>query len=51
MLLLESGQPLFGTDGVRGRANTELSAGLAFDLARAAGEGLRAVSLPVDEAC
>ena len=26
---------LFGTDGVRGRANTEISAQLAFDLGRA----------------
>ena len=33
-------QRLFGTDGVRGRANTELTAQLAFDLGRAAGEGL-----------
>ena len=31
---------LFGTDGVRGRANTELSPRLAFDLARAAGEAV-----------
>ncbi len=30
---------LFGTDGVRGRANTELTTELAADLARAAGEG------------
>lgn len=29
---------LFGTDGVRGRANVELTPELAFDLARAAGE-------------
>jgi phosphoglucosamine mutase len=35
-----SEQRLFGTDGVRGRANTELTAELAFDLARSAGEGL-----------
>lgn len=33
-------QRLFGTDGVRGRANSELTAQLAFDLGRAAGEGL-----------
>jgi phosphoglucosamine mutase len=31
---------LFGTDGVRGLANVELTPQLAFDLARAAGEGL-----------
>ncbi|MFO7699731.1 MAG: phosphoglucosamine mutase [Acidimicrobiia bacterium] len=31
---------LFGTDGVRGRANSELTPELAFDLARAAGEGI-----------
>ena len=30
---------LFGTDGVRGRANSFLTPELAFDLARAAGEG------------
>ncbi len=30
---------LFGTDGVRGHANTDLTSDLAFDLARAAGEG------------
>ncbi len=30
---------LFGTDGVRGRANTDLTVDLALDLARAAGEG------------
>ena len=30
---------LFGTDGVRGRANSELTPELAFELARAAGEG------------
>jgi len=30
---------LFGTDGVRGRANAELTPELAFGLARAAGEG------------
>ena len=33
-------QRLFGTDGVRGRANSELTPELAFDLARAAGEGV-----------
>lgn len=31
---------LFGTDGVRGRANSELTPELAFDLARAAGESI-----------
>jgi phosphoglucosamine mutase len=31
---------LFGTDGVRGRANSELTPELVFDLARAAGEGI-----------
>lgn len=30
---------LFGTDGVRGRANVDLTPRLVFDLARAAGEG------------
>jgi len=34
------GKRLFGTDGVRGRANTELTAQLALDLGRAAGEGM-----------
>ena len=33
-------QRLFGTDGVRGVANSELTPELAYDLARAAGEGL-----------
>lgn len=31
---------LFGTDGVRGQANSELTPQLAFNLARAAGEGV-----------
>lgn len=31
---------LFGTDGVRGRANSELTPELAYNLARAAGEGV-----------
>ncbi len=35
-----AGQRLFGTDGVRGKANVELTVDLASDLARAAGEGL-----------
>ncbi len=30
---------LFGTDGVRGVANDDITAELAFDLARAAGVG------------
>jgi phosphoglucosamine mutase len=34
-----SGGRMFGTDGVRGRANDVLTADLGFDLARAAGEG------------
>ncbi len=34
------GGSLFGTDGVRGVANTELTAQLAFTLAQAAGSGL-----------
>jgi phosphoglucosamine mutase len=34
-----SGAPLFGTDGVRGRANVELTPELAMGLARAAGDG------------
>ena len=33
-------QRLFGTDGVRGLANAELTPQLAFDLARAAGESI-----------
>ncbi len=33
------GARLFGTDGVRGRANVDLTPELALDLARAAGEG------------
>lgn len=33
-------QRLFGTDGVRGAANSELTPDLAFDLARAAGESV-----------
>jgi len=31
---------LFGTDGVRGRANSELTPEMAYNLARAAGEGV-----------
>ncbi len=36
---------LFGTDGVRGRANVDLTADLALGLARAAGEGRSGVAL------
>ncbi|MGD2051231.1 MAG: phosphoglucosamine mutase [Acidimicrobiia bacterium] len=36
---MESGQRLFGTDGVRGHANRDLTVDVATDLARAAGEG------------
>jgi phosphoglucosamine mutase len=36
---MESGQRLFGTDGVRGYANHDLTVDVAVDLARAAGEG------------
>jgi phosphoglucosamine mutase len=36
---MESGYRLFGTDGVRGHANRDLTIDLAIDLARAAGEG------------
>ncbi len=35
-----SERQLFGTDGVRGRANIELTPQLVFDLARAAGDGM-----------
>jgi len=35
--LLESGRPIFGTDGVRGEAGTELTAELVMDIGRAAG--------------
>ncbi|HEX9855473.1 MAG TPA: phosphoglucosamine mutase [Acidimicrobiia bacterium] len=37
--MVVDGGRLFGTDGVRGRANDVLTADLAFDLAKAAGEG------------
>ena len=33
-------QRLFGTDGVRGNANSDLTPDIAFDLARAAGESV-----------
>lgn len=37
--MAESAGRLFGTDGVRGKANVDLTAELAFNLGRAAGEG------------
>jgi phosphoglucosamine mutase len=37
--------PLFGTDGVRGRANVELTPELAMGLARAAADGRRGTAL------
>ncbi|MFZ0014463.1 MAG: phosphoglucosamine mutase, partial [Acidimicrobiia bacterium] len=39
--LLDDGKPIFGTDGVRGAAGSELSAELAMDIGRAAGAYLR----------
>lgn len=39
--LLDDGKPLFGTDGVRGVAGSELTADLAMDIGRAAGSHLR----------
>jgi phosphoglucosamine mutase len=39
--LLVDGKPIFGTDGVRGRAGSELSADLAMEIGRAAGSYLR----------
>jgi len=45
--LLENGGRLFGTDGIRGVANTELSADLAMALGRAAGESIRGGSVLV----
>lgn len=38
--MLKDGQRLFGTDGVRGVANLELTPDLAMAMARAAGEGI-----------
>lgn len=38
---LDDGKPIFGTDGVRGVAGSELSADLALDIGRAAGSYLR----------
>ena len=39
--LLDAGKPIFGTDGVRGAAGSELSAELALLIGRAAGSYLR----------
>ena len=39
--LLEEGKPIFGTDGVRGAAGSELTPELATDIGRAAGSYLR----------
>ena len=39
--LLDDGKPIFGTDGVRGEAGSELTAELAMDIGRAAGSYLR----------
>jgi phosphoglucosamine mutase len=39
--LLDDGKPIFGTDGVRGVAGSELTAELALDIGRAAGSYLR----------
>ncbi|MGB8359806.1 MAG: phosphoglucosamine mutase [Acidimicrobiia bacterium] len=39
--LLEDGKPIFGTDGVRGTAGSELTADLAMEIGRAAGSYLR----------
>jgi len=38
-------QRLFGTDGVRGRANVELTADMAMGLARAAGDGRQGLAV------
>jgi phosphoglucosamine mutase len=38
--VLKDGQRLFGTDGVRGKANEELTADFAMDLARAAADDI-----------
>ncbi|HEY6634764.1 MAG TPA: phosphoglucosamine mutase [Acidimicrobiia bacterium] len=38
--LLDDGKPIFGTDGVRGVAGSELTAELALDIGRAAGSHL-----------
>jgi phosphoglucosamine mutase len=39
--LLDDGKPIFGTDGVRGVAGSELTAELAMEIGRAAGSYLR----------
>jgi phosphoglucosamine mutase len=39
--LLDDGKPIFGTDGVRGVAGSELTAELAMEIGRAAGSHLR----------
>jgi phosphoglucosamine mutase len=39
--LLDDGKPIFGTDGVRGVAGSELTAELALEIGRAAGSYLR----------
>ncbi|MFP4553936.1 MAG: phosphoglucosamine mutase [Actinomycetota bacterium] len=39
--LLDGGKPIFGTDGVRGAAGSELTADLALEIGRAAGSYLR----------
>ena len=39
--LLDDGKPIFGTDGVRGSAGSELTPELALDIGRAAGSYLR----------
>lgn len=38
---LDDGKPIFGTDGVRGIAGSELTADLAMDIGHAAGSYLR----------
>ncbi|NOY54892.1 MAG: phosphoglucosamine mutase [Actinobacteria bacterium] len=43
--MLTNGNRLFGTDGIRGVANTELSADIAMSLGRAAGETIRGGSV------
>jgi len=45
--MLKNGNRLFGTDGIRGVANTELSADIALSLGRAAGETIRGGSVLV----
>ncbi|GBD85213.1 phosphoglucosamine mutase [bacterium BMS3Abin02] len=45
--MLKNGNRLFGTDGIRGVANTELSADIALSLGRAAGETVRGGSVLV----